>query len=77
MKKLFTLLVMTAMTLVVIAQSPQKMSYQFVVRDAGGVLKANQSVGIKISILQGSASGTVIYTETQTTTTNANGLVSI
>jgi hypothetical protein len=32
---------------------------------------------MRISILQSSSSGTVVYTETQTPTTNANGLVSI
>ena len=32
---------------------------------------------MQISILQGSPTGTVVYTETQTPTTNSNGLVSI
>jgi uncharacterized protein (TIGR02145 family) len=76
MKKLFTLMMM-AITINVFAQSPQKMSYQCVVRNASGALVTNQAVGIKISILQGSASGTAVYTETLTPTTNANGLVSI
>ena len=61
----------------VIAQTPQKMSYQAVVRNASNDLVTNQSVGIKISILQGSATGTPVYVETQTPTTNANGLVSM
>jgi hypothetical protein len=77
MKKLFTLLVITAMTISIFAQSPQKMSYQCVLRNASGALVTNQVVGIKISILQGSASGTAVYTETLTPTTNPNGLVSI
>ena len=34
-------------------------------------------VGIQISILQGSPTGTAVYVETQTTSTNANGLISI
>ena len=53
------------------------MSYQAVVRNASNDLVANQSVGIKISILQGSATGTPVYVETQTPATNANGLVSM
>ncbi len=61
----------------VFAQSPQKMSYQAVIRDAGNVLVTSHAVGMRISILQGSVSGTVVYTETQTPTTNANGLVTI
>ncbi|MFK7921886.1 MAG: hypothetical protein AB8H47_08010 [Bacteroidia bacterium] len=53
------------------------MSYQAVVRDAANTLVSNQGVGMQILILQGSASGTVVYVETQTPTTNINGLLSI
>jgi len=77
MKKLFTLFVIAALTISVFAQSPQKMSYQAVVRNTSGVLQANQAVGMKISILQGSETGTAVYVETQTKTTNANGLVTL
>lgn len=59
------------------AQAPQKMSYQAVVRNASNTLIATAPVGFKISILQGSASGTPVYVETQTTTTNSNGLASL
>jgi len=59
------------------AQTPEKMSYQAIIRDAGNSVVANTTVGMRISILRGSTSGTVEYTETQTPTTNINGLVSI
>ncbi len=59
------------------AQAPQKMSYQSVVRDPASVLVTNSSVGIRISILQGSASGAAQYVETQIITTNANGLATL
>jgi len=59
------------------AQSPQRMSYQAVIRNSSNALVANIQIGMQISILKGSISGTVVYTETQTPTTNANGLVSI
>ena len=59
------------------AQSPEKMSYQAVIRNSSDALLTNTTVGMRISILQGSPSGTAVYTETQTPTTNANGLVSI
>ena len=58
-------------------QSPNKISYQAVVRNSSNALVTNTQVGMQISILQGSASGTAVYVETQTPTTNANGLVSI
>jgi hypothetical protein len=53
------------------------MSYQAVIRDADANLVTSQTIGMQISILQGSLTGTAVYTETQTPTTNANGLVSI
>lgn len=59
------------------AQVPQKMSYQAVVRNSSNVLITSAPVGIRISILSGSASGPSIYTETQNVITNANGLVSL
>jgi len=58
-------------------QAPEKISYQAVIRNAGNELVSNQQVGMKISILQESESGTVVYAETHTPTTNANGLVSV
>ncbi len=77
MKKLFTTVAAVIATVCVFAQAPQKMSYQAVIRDAGHALITSHAVGMRISILQGSVSGTVVYTETQATSTNANGLVSI
>ncbi|MBM3917768.1 MAG: DUF1566 domain-containing protein [Sphingomonadales bacterium] len=53
------------------------MSYQAVIRDNSNVLVVNSAVGMQISILQGSVNGAVVYVETQTPTSNTNGLVSI
>ena len=81
MKKLFSILVSIAigtfLTASVFAQSPEKMSYQSVIRNAGNNLVVNAQIGMQISILQGTESGASVYTETQTPTTNANGLVNI
>lgn len=63
--------------LVANAQAPEKMSYQAVIRNASNALVTNQSIGMRITILKTTATGTVVYQETQTTTTNANGLASI
>ena len=59
------------------AQAPQKMSYQAVIRNTSNALVASTTVGMRISILQGSSTGSSVYTETQTLVTNANGLVSL
>jgi uncharacterized protein (TIGR02145 family) len=81
MRKLFTFLVpiafSTLLTAGVFAQSPEKMSYQAVIRNSSDAIVVNTLVGMQISILQGSAGGTAVYAETQTPTTNENGLVSI
>lgn len=60
-----------------IAQTPEKMSYQAVIRDSSNELVTNTQVGMQISILQGTANGSAVYAETQTPTTNINGLVSV
>ena len=59
------------------AQSPDKLSFQAVIRDSTGGLVLNQSVGLQMSILQGSVSGSSVYTETHSPTTNSIGLISI
>lgn len=59
------------------AQSPDKMSYQAVLRDANGVILKNQNVSIQFSVLQTSISGTSVYQEDHKLTTNSNGLVSV
>lgn len=77
MKKIFTILAAVLITASLWAQSPKKMSYQAVIRNSSNGLVKNTQVGMQISILQGSPGGTLVYIETQTPTTNANGLVSI
>lgn len=60
-----------------IAQAPQRISYQAVVRNSSNGLVSSSQVGIRISILQGSLTGTSLYTERHTPTTNENGLLTI
>lgn len=59
------------------AQSPDKISYQSVIRNSQGKLVQSSGVTVKISILQGSASGTPVYVEIHNTSTNVNGLVTL
>lgn len=77
MKKIITLITVLLINTIAFAQVPQKMSYQAVVRNASDALVVSTTVGMQISILQGSASGSAVYVETHTPTTNANGLVSV
>lgn len=59
------------------AQVNESFTYQTVIRDAGDILIANQTVGMRVSILSGSSTGSSIYVETQTLFTNINGLATI
>ena len=77
MNKFYTFLAAILLTTSTFAQAPEKMSYQAVIRNSGDALVTNQAVGMRISILQTTATGTAVYVETQTPTTNINGLVSL
>jgi uncharacterized protein (TIGR02145 family) len=77
MKKVFTFFAAVLLMASVFAQSPEKMSYQAVIRNSSDVLVTDTQVGMQISILQDTEDGSPVYVETQTPTTNANGLVSI
>jgi len=72
---IFAAVLFTATSLM--AQSPEKMSYQAVVRDANNDLIKDTQIGMQVSILQGATDGTAVYVETQTPTTNANGLATV
>ncbi|WP_203418255.1 hypothetical protein [Flavobacterium sharifuzzamanii] len=77
MRKITLAFLLLSSFTILFAQAPQKMNYQSVIRKTDGTLLSNTLVGIKTSILLGSATGTASYVETQTTTTNANGLATI
>jgi hypothetical protein len=77
MKRIITICAAILMNASMFAQAPQKMSYQAVIRNSSNALVVSTPVGMRISILQGSSTGTALYIETQTPTTNANGLVSL
>jgi hypothetical protein len=59
------------------AQAPQRFSYQAVIRDASNALLLNQTVGTRISILQGNPDGGAVYVEYHNSSTNQNGLLSL
>ena len=76
-KKILLSAAFVAFVFIGLAQVPDAFNYQAVVRNNAGEALANQNVSFKISILQGSASGTVLYAETHTASTNAFGLVNL
>lgn len=77
MKNFYSLFVILLFSAALFAQTPQKLNYQAIIRNTSDIILANQSIGIQISILQGFASGSAVYVETQNPTTNINGLITI
>jgi len=78
MKKLSLVLVAILFAVTgIFAQTPEMFKYQTVLRNASGVIMASENVTVDISILQGSASGTSVFTEQHSVTTTAQGLINL
>ena len=81
MKKLFlqsVILIVSSfhITSSLVAQSPQGIPYQAVMRNADGSVMANSEAVLTFMIHDGAANGTVVYQESHALTSNAQGLVS-
>lgn len=74
---ILSLVAIATISLSSFGQAPEGFKYQAVVRDAGNLILNNQTVGMRLTIQQGSIGGTTVYTETFATTTNAYGLVNV
>ena len=59
------------------AQAPNQFKYQAVLRDASGNIIPNTAETVVIDILQGGASGTMVYEETQSVTTTTQGIINL
>ena len=78
MKKCTILFVIILLGLTALfAQAPEKFTYQAVVRDANNSLLQSSLVGVRISVLQGSTTGSLVYEETHFVYTNGNGLMTV
>jgi hypothetical protein len=76
MKKFF-LVFSIFVALNVLAQVPQGINYQAVIRNSNGTTVNNTTVGLRMRIIQGSAAGTPVYAESFTETTTNIGLVNV
>jgi hypothetical protein len=64
-------------TLLSFAQVPQGISYQAIALNSAGSPVVSANVGLRLSVLDNSATGTSVYSETHTKTTNAQGLFNL
>jgi uncharacterized protein (TIGR02145 family) len=78
MKKLsLSVIIAISLTIGIFAQTPQSFKYQAVVRDLSGNIITNQLVSVKISLLIGSETGTLVYSEVHSSTTNQFGTITL
>jgi hypothetical protein len=59
------------------AQSPEKFTYQSIIKNSSGYLLKSQDVGLKISVLFNSSNGIPVYSEEHSVESNNNGLVTL
>ena len=76
-KILFTIFTLAIFCLNTNAQSPEGFNYQCIVRDNTGHSLTSQAISVRFNILQGSITGSSVYSETHTTNTNGYGLVTL
>lgn len=75
MRIIIFLLITVLFPSILMAQAPQGINYQAVIRDLSGNTINNSTVGIRVNIRQNSGTGTIVYSESFTPTTNNLGLV--
>lgn len=77
MKKFTLLFTAILMSLAMLAQTPQGINYQTVIRDGDGNILAETDISLQMTIRSGAPDGEVVYQETHDATTNAFGLVNL
>ncbi len=77
MKKIVIFLIVCLAMFELSAQAPMVFNYQAVARNSSGVSLNNQSLSFRVSLLQGSANGTIVYSEVHNVTSNQLGLVNL
>ncbi|MCK4830127.1 tail fiber domain-containing protein [bacterium] len=77
MKTRYFIIFLMLMGTLAYAQTPEAFKYQAVIGNESGEIIANTTVALRISVLQDSDHGTVVYEETFHPETNPHGLVDI
>jgi len=65
------------LSLLLVKANAQGINFQGVARSANGTILSSQKISLKLSILNGSSTGTAEYVETRTVSTNAQGIFSV
>ena len=75
MKRILLSVLLTAITVIVLAQIPQAFNYEAIIRNDDGLVKVNETISIQMSIVD--ELGTSAYMEIHNTQTNELGLVHV
>lgn len=59
------------------SQVPDKLSYQAIIRNTDGTLVTDSEIALKVGIVQGTLTGTIVYEELHNSATNQNGLLTV
>ena len=73
----YTILFLLLTGNMMIAQVPENFNYQAIIRDNAGELIVDKNIDVKVSIIDNTITGTVLYVENHTVSTNAYGLVNL
>ncbi len=76
-KTVFSLVLFLLTVNMLLAEAPASFNYQAVIRDDTGEVRANENISIGIELLQGSATGGVVFSETHSGQTNEFGLLTL
>jgi hypothetical protein len=74
MKKLLPFILLITAIEIAMAQAPQQLNYQAVVRNAQGQALVNTLVNFQFQVHDGTEAGNIVFTETDTASTNQFGL---
>ena len=77
MKSFKTGLILLSIVSISYSQAPQAFNYQAILRNTDGTIKANETVVLQISIIQGHTDGPPVYLEVHNTSTSEFGMVNL
>jgi hypothetical protein len=77
MKRIFNILLLVFLANIASAQGPQAIPYQAVATNSSGSILASTAISLRFSIRDASSTGTVVYQETFSLTTTAEGMFTV
>ncbi len=75
MKQTLSTLILLCLFIASIAQAPQGIPYQSIIRNGNGNLLINQSIQVRFTIHDSTMNGNIVYQETHATTTSAAAMI--